>query len=99
MIKAKKVRFLRTLTVVGCMVAYGIARAVQNKLLGALLMVPVTLLSGICALMYYRLDKDEKDKVYKLSALHLYTIIMYPYYLFVCVLFLNILYIFSPLHF
>ena len=92
MTKVEKVKFIRMLSVVGSVLACFITEAAPKTGFGeAILLLPFTCLSGICAFMYYKLDKKEKDEVYKLSILHLYTIVMYPYFLFAGMVFLNIL--------
>ena len=97
MSKVEKVKFIRTLTVLGCTIAAVISMTSLNPLVGAISVLPFTCLSGVCAFMYHKLDKSDKDKVYKPSALHLRTIAMHPYYLFVAVLFINILCVVSHL--
>ena len=95
--KVEKVKFIRTLTVIGCTIAGVISMASNSPFVRALLVFPFTCLGGVCAFMYHKLDKRDKNKVYKLSALHLRTIAMHPYYLFAAVIFINILCVVSHL--
>ena len=52
-------------------------------------------MGGVCAFLYYKLDREEKDQVYKLSLLHLYSILMHPYLTYLTVLIINIVHMVS----
>lgn len=89
--KVESIKLIRTITVIGGTIACCIFATNSNPVIRALSISPFTLLSAICAYMYHSLDRKEKDKVYKLSVLHLRTIVMYPYFLLACMIFINIL--------
>ena len=95
--KVENIKLIRTLTVIGCTIAGIISMTSKSPFVGAILVFPFTCLSGLCAFMYHKLDKSDKNKVYKPSVLHLRTIAMHPYYLFAAVIFINILCVASPL--
>lgn len=88
----KKIRFIRTLTVVGFIIALFASTSIgmKSSLLGVIVF-PFTCLSGIGAFLYYHLEQKDKAEVYTLSLLHLYTIAMHPYCLFGSMIFINIL--------
>lgn len=92
-------KLMRTLTVVSAIIANAIPLEAANaEAVRALLCVPCTFIGGVCAFLYYKLDKEQKSRVYKLSPLHLYTILMHPYLSFLTVLIINIVRLVSIAH-
>ncbi len=96
MSKVEVTKLMRTLTVASTIIVNTIPlKAANVDVVRAILSTPCTLMGGVCAFLYYKLDKEQKNQVYKLSLLHLYTILMYPYLLFLTVLTINIIRLFS----
>ncbi|MBQ3570202.1 MAG: hypothetical protein IJA20_05950 [Methanocorpusculum sp.] len=89
--KAKQVRILQGITVLGCTIACCGTAAVEENYVRALAVFPFTCLSGVCAFMYYRLDKEGKHKVWKPSTFFIRRIAMHPYFFFLCVICINIM--------
>jgi len=96
MSRVEVTKLLRTLTVVSTVIVNAIPLEFAHaNVVRAILSIPCTCMGGVCAFLYYNLDREQKDKVYKLSLLHLYTILMYPYLSFLTVLIINIVHIVS----
>ena len=91
MCKVKKVRLMRTFSIIGDIGVYLICRELEIPYLTSILMVPFTCLSGVVAFMYYKMSKDDKKKVYALSLLHLSTIGAHPYFWFPGLVFMNVM--------
>ena len=89
-------KLIRTLTVVSTVIVYVIPlEFAYANVVRAILALPCTCMGGVCAFLYYKLDREEKEQVYKLSLLHLYSILMHPYLTFLAVLIINIVHMVS----
>ena len=94
--KVEITKLMRTLTVVSAAIVNVIPlEPLNDEVVRAILCVPCTFIGGVCAFLYYKLDKEQKNLVYKPSFLRLYTILMYPYLSFLTVLIINIAHIIS----
>lgn len=62
MSKVEKVKFIRTLTIIGCTIACIITVESKSSFVGAISVFPFTCLSGVCAFIYHRLDKNDRIK-------------------------------------
>lgn len=93
--KVKQVKLLRMLAVLGCTIVFCVTSAGDNAFVMALSIFPFTCLGGVCAYMYRQLSKEDRTKIYKASPLHIHGFAMHPYFLFVCIAFINLMCLFQ----
>lgn len=90
----KRVRTLRIISYIGLLATMVIAALSKNiNLIGSVLLLPFTCISGIGAYYYSKLERSEKARIQKFSPVGLWTIFFHPYILFGVVLVMNIFFL------